>query len=192
MVWEAKCLPFWIKNEAGLPVGPYHMLIARSVMNPLEVKFFLSNAPPLTPVEVLLLVAFSRWRIERMFEDSKSELGLDHFEVRKYPSIQRHLILTCISHLFLAEFCLERQKKRNGADRLPSPHGDAGLGSDLEPGRAMLSWTGRGHRGAIQVNTGPKRRRSQKSPEANHPGIVGSRRQTERLSNLSMAEGIAL
>ena len=27
--------------------------------------------------------AFDRWRIERMFEDSKGELGLDHFEVRR-------------------------------------------------------------------------------------------------------------
>jgi len=192
MVWEAKCVPFWIKDEAGLPVGPYHLLIARSVMHPEEVKFFLSNAPPLTPVEVLLLVAFSRWRIERMFEDSKGELGLDHFEVRKYPSIQRHLILTCISHLFLAEFCLERQKKRTRADRLPGSNGDTCLGSRMEPGRAVLARTGRDHRGAIEVNAGPKRRRSKKSPETDHPGIVGSRRQAERLSILSMAEEIAL
>jgi SRSO17 transposase len=192
MVWEAKCVPFWIKDEAGLPVGPCHLLIARSVMNPEEVKFFLSNAPPLTPVEVLLLVAFSRWRIERMFEDSKGELGLDHFEVRKYPSIQRHLILTCISHLFLAEFCLERQKKRTGADRLPGSNGDAELGPHLEPRRAVFPWTGRGHRGAIQVNARAKRRRSKKSPETNHPGIVGSPHQAEGLSNLSMAEEVAL
>jgi hypothetical protein len=27
---------------------------------------------------VLLLVAFQRWRIERCFEDSKTELGFDH------------------------------------------------------------------------------------------------------------------
>lgn len=112
MVWQAQCVPFWVKDEAGLPAGPYHWLIARNALDPAEVKFFLSNAPPTTPVEVLLLVAFSRWRIERLFEDSKGELGLDHFEVRRYPALQRHLLLTCVSHLFLAEFC-RQQKKTN-------------------------------------------------------------------------------
>lgn len=110
MVWEAKCIAFWIKDEQGLPAGPYHLLIARNVLDPAEVKFFLSNAPASTPVTVLLLVAFSRWRIERMFEDSKGELGLDHFEVRRYGSLSRHLLLTCVSHLFLAEFCQEQKK----------------------------------------------------------------------------------
>ena len=107
MVWEAKQIPFWIKDENGLPSRAHHLMVARNVLKPDEVKFFLSNAPTSTPVEVLLLVAFSRWRIERLFEDSKTELGMDHFEVRKYPSIARHLILTCISHLFLAEFVLD-------------------------------------------------------------------------------------
>ena len=111
MVWEAKRIPFWIKDEKGLPSGPYHLVIARPVLQPDEVKFFLSNAPESTTVETLLLVAFSRWRVERMFEDSKTELGMDHFEVRKYLSIQRHLVLTCVSHLFLAEFCLAHRKK---------------------------------------------------------------------------------
>jgi SRSO17 transposase len=104
MVWEAKCIPFWIKDEEGLPSRPHQLIVARNVLHPDEVKFFLSNAPESVPVETLLLVAFSRWRIERLFEDGKTELGLDHFEVRHWRSISRHLILTCISHLFLAEF----------------------------------------------------------------------------------------
>jgi len=111
MVWEAKRIPFWIKDEDGLPSRPHHLLVARNALNPDEVKFFLSNAPESTSAEVLLLVAFSRWRIERIFEDSKGELGMDHFEVRKYISIQRHLILTSVSHLFLAEFLLPRQSQ---------------------------------------------------------------------------------
>ncbi len=112
MVWEAKCIPFWIKDENGLPSRPHHLLISRNPLDPQEVKFFLSNAPESTSVMVLLLVAFSRWRIERLFEDSKTELGLDHFEVRRYISIQRRLILTCVSHLFLAEFWLAHREKK--------------------------------------------------------------------------------
>ncbi len=111
MVWEAKCVPFWIKDEHGLPSRPHRLLIARNVLYLNEIKFFPSNAPESVAVETLLPVAFSRWRIERMLEDSKDELELDHFEVRKYGSIQRHLILTCVSHLFLPEFRLRHGKK---------------------------------------------------------------------------------
>ena len=38
--------------------------------------------PPATPVKELLHVAFSRWRVERCFEDQKTEWGFDHFEGR--------------------------------------------------------------------------------------------------------------
>jgi len=42
-VWEAKCVPLWIKDEHGLPDGPHPLLIARNVLKPDEVKFFLRN-----------------------------------------------------------------------------------------------------------------------------------------------------
>ena len=67
-----------------------------------EIKYFVSNASATTPFERILHVAFSRWHIERCFQDEKGLLGLDHFECRRYRAIQRHLILTMISHLFLA------------------------------------------------------------------------------------------
>jgi len=152
MVWEAKRIPLWIKDENGLPCGPYHLVVARPVLKPKEVKFFLSNGPPSTPLEALLRVAFDRWRIERMFEDSKSELGMKHFEVRKYLSIQRHLVLTCVSHLFLAEFCQEHRKKKSGVDGLPGPHGHVRPGADLVPRWPLLAAEGRIDRGAVGVN----------------------------------------
>jgi SRSO17 transposase len=34
-------------------------------------------------------VAFSRWRVERCFEDQKTELGFDHFEGRSYRGLIR-------------------------------------------------------------------------------------------------------
>lgn len=142
MVVEAKRMAFWIKDEQGLPSHPYLLLVVRPVLQPQEVKFFLSNASESTSTEVLLLVAYSRWRIERMFQDTKSELGMDHFEVRKYVSIQRHLILTCLSHLFLAEFCLKHRGKKPRAHRSPGTHRHPRLGPPLEPAWAMLSSTG--------------------------------------------------
>jgi len=192
IVWEAKCVPFWIKDENGLPSRPHRLLIARNVLHPDELKFFLSNAPESTPVEPLLSVAFSRWRIERMFEDSKDELGLDHFEVRKYVSIQRHLILTCVSHLFLAEFRLEEGEKRRRCDHRPTADGHQGVGSAVGSRRSVLAATGQDHRRAIDANARAKRRRSAGAPQANHPAIARDWRQTDETTHVSVAQKVAL
>ena len=78
------------------------MLVVRNVLEPELVKYFVSNAPVQTSVQKLLLVAYSRWRIERCFEDQKGEVGLDHYEGRRYVGLKRHLILTALSYLFLS------------------------------------------------------------------------------------------
>jgi len=159
MVWRAKRIMVYLPDEHGLPTRPYHLLIARNVLKPEEVKYFISNAPEATPVQTLLAVAFSRWTIERAFEDSKMELGMDHFEVRKYLAIQRHLILTCLSHVFLSEFLARHREKKSRPDRQPGGHGDGETGSGLGPRRPMLPTLRRDDRRANRVN-----------PEAKRPG----------------------
>lgn len=192
MVWEAKRIPFWIKDENGLPSGPYHLLITRPVLHPEDVKFFLSNAPQSTTTETLLLVAFSRWRIERMFEDSKTELGMDHFEVRKYLSLQRHLALTCVSHLFLAEFCLSHGEKKSGADRVPGADGYPLAGAHLVSRRPVLTKASRIDRRAIGENAAAPRRRPLRPLEEDNPRIAGKGRQVEGPTPLSVAAVLAL
>jgi len=129
MVWEAKHILFSMADAEGLPVpAPWHLLIARNVLNPRQVKYFVGDAPPKTPVGTLLRVGFSRWPIERAFEDQKTELGLDHYEGRRYPGLKRHLILSAISHLFLARVRQVLGEKRCRTDRLPDPYGDPALG----------------------------------------------------------------
>ena len=102
MVWEVKHLRFHPVDADGLPGEPLHLIVARDVLNPGELKFFVSNAPAGTSVQTMLLVAFSRWRVERCFEDQKSEIGLDQYEGRRYQGLKRHLILSCVSYLFLS------------------------------------------------------------------------------------------
>jgi hypothetical protein len=191
MVWEAKCLPVWIKDENGLPVGPHRLLIARNVLKPDQVKFFLSNAPEGVPVETLLLVAFSRWRIERLFEDTKDELGMDHFEVRRYVSIQRHLILTCVSHLFLAEFRLGHGGKKRRPDHRPTADGDQNVGASVDSGPEVLAETSGNDRRAIDRNARAKRRRPPIAPQANHPAITPVWHQAEGRTHLSLAKKVA-
>ncbi len=49
-------------------------------------------------------VAFSRWRIERCFQDCKTELGMNHAELRTYTGLHRHFILTAINYFFLRDW----------------------------------------------------------------------------------------
>lgn len=122
IVWDAKHALIYPKDERGLPGQPYHLLVCR---NPLtgEIKYFLSNAPPETPVRVLLRVAFTRWRIERCFEDQKGEVGLSHWEGRRWIGLKRHLSLTTVSYLFLAKARERVAGEKSGGDRLPTAHG---------------------------------------------------------------------
>ncbi|MBM4043457.1 MAG: IS701 family transposase, partial [Planctomycetes bacterium] len=101
VVWEARVVRFF-PAAGGLPGEPLWLLVARNVLDQ-EIKYFYSNAPEDTPPEVLLHVAFSRCHIEQLFEESKGEVGLDHFEMRKYLAIRRHLVLSMVSLLFLEE-----------------------------------------------------------------------------------------
>ena len=116
LIWEVKHTLITMKDEQGLPGLQLHLVIARNALDPSEIKFFVSKAPPETSVQTLLLVAFSRWRVERCFEDQKQEVGLDQWEGRRWLGLQRHLILTCISYLFLARTQAQlREKKQRPA-----------------------------------------------------------------------------
>lgn len=127
-VWEAKAMPVWMELE-GQVYGPWWLVWARDVIHPGDEKFLLSNASAGVPFEVILHVGFSRWPIERCLEDEKSELGMSHFEVRKYPSICRHLTLTMVSHLFLARQTKRLRGEKSGDHDLPS----AGRDERLDP-----------------------------------------------------------
>lgn len=131
MVWECKHVLFHPKDENGLPDEPLHLIVARNVLDPSEIKFFVSNAPPETGVGTLLRVAFSRWRVERCFQDQKSEIGLDQYEGRRYLGLKRHLILSSVSYLFLARVRQEWAGKKSRADGVPTPHRDVGPGAIL-------------------------------------------------------------
>jgi SRSO17 transposase len=130
MVWEVKHMLIYPKNEEGLPGKPYHLVVARNVLNPEEIKYFVSNAPPETSVQKILLVGFSRWRVERCFEDEKGEIGLDQYEGRQYRGLKRHWILSAVSHLFLAKVHQDLRGEKSGADGMPGPYSGGGSGEE--------------------------------------------------------------
>ncbi len=131
MVWEVKHAMITVKDEKGLPGMRMHLLVARNVLKPEEIKFFVSNAAAETEVQTLLLVAFSRWRVERCFEDGKQEVGLDQWEGRRWLGLKRHLILTSVSYLFLARVRKQLREKKSGPDGVPSARRRGVAGAEL-------------------------------------------------------------
>jgi SRSO17 transposase len=132
MIWEVKHLMFHAKDENGLPGERLHLIAARSPLDG-EIKYFVSNAPENEKVETLLLVAFSRWKVERCFEDQKGEVGLDHYEGRTWVGLIRHLILSSVSYLFLSQVHQELRGKKSG------PHGVPGARGCLRPGDVLVA-----------------------------------------------------
>lgn len=133
MVWEVKHVWFYPNGTDNLPQDGAHLLIARNVLEPATVKFFQAHAPQETSVGELLLVAFSRWRVERCFQDEKTELGFDHFEGRSYVGLMRHQTITALTHLFLARThqAWRGEKRAAGTDRLPGADRGGGTGPIL-------------------------------------------------------------
>ena len=138
MIWEVEPLRFTPVGENNRPGEPLHLIIARDVLDPQEVKFFVSNASEGTPVGAMLLVAFSRWRVERCFEDPKGEIGLDQSEGRRYQGLRRHLILSAVIYLFLSRMRQEFGGEKPGADGVPGAHGDRGIDRVLVAGPAAV------------------------------------------------------
>ena len=127
-VWEVRETDFY-PTLGDYPGEWLRLIITREVMTG-EVKYFLCNAPREIPLGEVLHVAFSRWHIERVFEDGKGEVGLDHFEVRNYRSLIRHWILSMISFYFLATQTERLREKKSPVDD-PS-----GQGGDRESDRS--------------------------------------------------------
>jgi SRSO17 transposase len=89
-------------SRDGVPGPECWLLARRSLGDPQEVAYYLSNAPADTPLETLAWAASQRWSIEQCIEEGKGETGLDEYEVRFWDSWYRHVTLSMMAHAWLA------------------------------------------------------------------------------------------
>lgn len=64
-------------------------------------KFWLSTLPEDTPLRRLVHITKMRWRIERDYEELKSEIGLGHFEGRGWRGFHHHASICIAAYAFL-------------------------------------------------------------------------------------------
>ena len=87
--------------------SPQHHLLVRRSIQPndkgvLELAFFRCWSPRPVTLQELVAVAGARWGVEDCFAEAKNEVGLDHYQVRKYRAWYRHVTLSMLAHAFLA------------------------------------------------------------------------------------------
>jgi SRSO17 transposase len=192
MVWEVKHAWFHPNGEDNLPMAPMQLIVARSVLEPEVLKFFIADAPQDTPLTVLLHVAFSRWRVERSFEDQKTELGFDHFEGRSYVGLMRHQTITALTHLFLSRVHQQWRGEKPGVDRLPNSHGRLGARSILVALAHGGSPTDRTCSPRHRRHSGPQSPLAEEPPQANPANITTNRRHPRRPTQVRMETLVAL
>jgi SRSO17 transposase len=69
------------------------LLVRRRLSEPRELQAYVVFAPQDTTLAEVVRVAGTRWTIESCFEAAKSEVGLDHYEVRSWTGWYRHITL---------------------------------------------------------------------------------------------------
>ena len=80
--------------------GRYWLLVRRSITDG-ELAHYLCFCPPEASLADLVAVAGRRWAIEESFQTAKGEVGLDHYQVRRYDAWYRHITLAMLAHAFL-------------------------------------------------------------------------------------------
>jgi SRSO17 transposase len=107
--WEWVCVNLAPDKEKGM--GRW-LLVRRSTDDPEDLSFYQAYGPVGATAEELVRVCQERWAVEECFAEAKGEVGLDHYEVRKWDSWHRHITLCLLAHAFLAmvRSCAEREQ----------------------------------------------------------------------------------
>ena len=68
--------------------------------DPEPANYFLASLPATITKKRLVQIVMQRWRTERVYQDLKGELGLDHFEGRSFPGWHHHVSIALCCYAF--------------------------------------------------------------------------------------------
>ena len=100
----------------GLPERTVWLVIKRTMGVEPTSAYYISNAPASTPLRTFVWLSGLRWAVEQCFEEGKTELGMAHYEVRKYPGWHHHMLTTMLAHFFLWHIKVRLGEKSSRAD----------------------------------------------------------------------------
>jgi SRSO17 transposase len=102
-----------ILSKKGLPQKTVWLIIRRTLGCNATYDYYISNAPETTKLKTFVWLSGIRWAIEQCFEETKSELGMDQYEIRKYPGWNHHMLTCMLSHFFLWHLKIRLGKKNS-------------------------------------------------------------------------------
>jgi SRSO17 transposase len=91
----------WLWDKKEKQAHCWHLLVRREINRPKEIKYSLSNAPENTPTIRLAKMQGQRYWVERAFQDGKSHVGLNDYQVRGWRGWHHHMALVMMALLFM-------------------------------------------------------------------------------------------
>jgi SRSO17 transposase len=117
--WEWACLGLAADPKKGMSRW---LLVRRGSDDPEDLAFYQAYGPEDTSVEELVRICRDRWAIEFAFEEAKGEIGMDHYEVRKWGAWHRYVTLCLLAHAFLVVTRLATRNEEVARKKgIPSP-----------------------------------------------------------------------
>jgi len=100
-------------------------------------KFTAATLPASITRKQLVRQVKERWRTERVYQDAKEELGLDHYEGRSFRGWHHHvsIVLACFAFIVAERAIAIPPSVRHAAERPTSSRGDRA--NDLAPGAPL-------------------------------------------------------
>ncbi|MDZ7697263.1 MAG: IS701 family transposase [Deltaproteobacteria bacterium] len=100
-----------VVSKNGVPEKEVWLIMRRTIEKQPSYNYFLSNASVSTRLPTFVWLSGLRWSIEQCFEETKTELGMDHYEVRKYRGWHHHILTCMLAHFFLWHLKIRLGKK---------------------------------------------------------------------------------
>lgn len=100
-----------VLSRHGTPHKTVWLLVRRTMGEEPVYSYYISNAPASVRLPTLIWLSGLRWAIEQCFEETKTELGMDHYEVRKFPGWHHHILTCMLGHYFLWHLKIRLGKK---------------------------------------------------------------------------------
>jgi len=102
-----------IESQERKPGPAAWLMIRKSVEDPSDIKYYLSNAPETISLAEMAWAGCQRWSIEVDFKLAKNEVGLDQYEITKYRGWYHHITLSMMALLFLKMIQRQWSEKKN-------------------------------------------------------------------------------
>jgi hypothetical protein len=106
--WEWTCLE--LRGDPQKGMGRW-LLARRSSEDPEDVAFYQAYGPEGTSPAEFVEVCQKRWKVEDCFAEVKAEVGLEHYEVRRWDAWHRYVTLCLLAHAFLVVTCLTAREE---------------------------------------------------------------------------------